>query len=229
MNAIIIEDHKSHALDVEMILIDFGITNITKSFDLDDALIQINNTPPDIAVVDLFLNDKACFDLIPLLKSLDAYVIILTGFPSMVNMEKSIGLNVDGFLSKPVQEDELKFQFLNAQANKKISQKNHHFFNYENKILRVDYNEILYLEAEGNYTTIFLKSRKIVLKKSMKSLLLELNHKDILQVSRNTSLHKNQIIMVNFSDANIQTNFGKEFSLGRTFKKEVKTQFNLIN
>lgn len=224
MNILIVDDNKFHALDVEMALNDSGFSDVVSVQTVKQAWEYIEHNTPQLAFIDLQLNNANGFELVPKLKSLNTYVFIVTGFPESASVNKSLELKIDGFLTKPISVEEI--QFNTKKILNEISKGNRYFYYSNNKIQNIRIENIQYLHAQGNYTSIYLKDKKIVLKRSLKGILSEIASNELLQIYRNTAVNRDLIKQIDFKKSIVEMNFEKTFDLGRAFRKDVKSKFN---
>lgn len=224
MDILIVDDKKFHALDIEMALIDSGFTDIVSVSSVEEAFERIEIKAPQLAYIDLQLSNSSGYELVPKLKSFGTYVFIVTGFPENSNVNKSIELEIDGFLTKPVSIEEI--QFHTRRVLNEINKGSQHFFYSNNKIQKIRITDIQYLQAEGNYTSIYLKDRKIVMKRSLKGILSEISSGELIQVFRSIAVNKDCIKLIDFKNSTVETDFDKMFILGRAYRKDIKSKFN---
>ncbi|MBM7564154.1 response regulator transcription factor [Paenibacillus sacheonensis] len=74
-----------------------------------DALRKITTHRPDLLIVDIRMPGMSGLELIEAVRKTDdeVHVLILSGYADFDYAKKAIGLNIDGYLLKPVDEDEL--------------------------------------------------------------------------------------------------------------------------
>lgn len=225
MTVLIVEDTISHSLDIELILIDLGVIDIHKVTNPSDAIALINSIKFNMAFVDLYLKEENGWDILPELKKQGVYITIVTGYPTLQNIEETIKYNVDGFIKKPIAPEEIQFHVMNATNVQKIRSSSNLILEINNKLMNLKSIDLYYIETEGNYSTIFLKNGKEVVKKSLKKVIEYINCTDLIQVYRNVVINRYHITYIDFSLNKIETSFGKDFILGRSFKSEVKSIF----
>ena len=225
MTVLIVEDTISHSLDLEIALIDLGIEDIHKVTNLSDAKNLIESTEIHIAFVDLHLREEKGGDILPALKKHGVYSIIVTGFPTLKNIQETVNYNVDGFIKKPISTEEIQFHVMNSKNVLNTRSSNNLVLEINNKLINLKSIDLHYIETEGNYTTIFLKHGKEVVKRSLKKVVGDIQCNDLIQVYRNVVINRSHITRVDFSTNKIQTSFGKVFILGRSFKPDIKNIF----
>ncbi len=165
---------------------------------------------PDVAFLDINLPDGLVFELLEKLRPVDFEIIFTTGHRE--HAQKACEFSSIGFIEKPIDEDELKKSLLRVRSNppNTINQRLDIFKNvYHNRnnpnafgkfsvsgvdsIYFVNLTDILRLEAEDNYTYIFLKNgEKITASKTIKS------YEELLVPVNFYRVHKSHIINLNF-------------------------------
>jgi len=205
-NYIIIEDQKGAlenlqiALEKHPNLIFKGTaTNVTEGVSL--CLKQ----KPNLIFLDVELGTKTGFEVIDKLQSfynILPFIIMTTAHDHYA--KQAVNNEVLYFLSKPVDKDELQkaiARFEKAQAN----QHNHLIIKDKNGHILMQFDDIIYIEAESNYCHIYLKlAKKITVSKTMKNVELLLPqsflriHKSFIvntQFIEKVNITKKQIIL----------------------------------
>lgn len=135
---------------------------------------------------------------------------------SMVNLAMNIHSNYDSLIEKLAKQKEQPIQEPN-----KIEIKN------GKKSLNYDRNEILWVEAAGDYLYIHSKQgRSQLIRKTMKSMEQTLGDQDFVRVHRSYIVNKSQIQKygTNENDEKIVTlKNNQELSVSRRFKNRVST------
>lgn len=88
--------------------------------------------------------------------------------------------------------------------------------------LKLSYNEISHLIVEGNYSVIFTKDRRYVLKKSLRKISSDLPANTFVQINRSTIVNINSIKQANLIRNKISLNIGTDFPVGQKFLKPLK-------
>ena len=224
MNVLIIDDDPNIHLECEMILKDFGIDSIFTAENLDEGKNEINNSNPDIIFLDVFLGKQNGLDLLDFAQENDIPTIVITGNPH----EKLSFLNewpvVKSFITKPINIVKFKYEF--RKVIDYLADKESNTFLYykkSNKIERILFTEVLYLETEGNYTTIVSKRKKHVLKKSLKQVKSRLSSRVFYQIFRNIVVNINHITSIDFTNNNVTVIHKYKLPLGSKFKNSLKS------
>ncbi len=150
----------------------------------ESAITYLNNTPPDCLFLDIQMPTMDGFQFLDQLKNRDYAVVITTAYNEYGI--KALKHEAIDYLLKPIDSDDLKETL---QKVKKYNSKSNNFKNIEQvlsefnekfnthritintdgKLIFIDSEDILFVESDGNYSTIFLKDgQKIVITKKLK-------------------------------------------------------------
>ena len=170
MKVVIIDDEK-HAID----LLEFHLQETIKDIDIigkfNDAASAIKflmGNQPDLIFTDVDMPGLNGVELTSILEEHKTPIVFVTAH-SKYAMD-AVKLNVFDYLLKPINQKELerihqKFlkTFEPSEDQKKIE------FKISNRHVICDQDEIVYVNSEGNYTTIFFNDREdLMLTKNMK-------------------------------------------------------------
>jgi two-component system LytT family response regulator len=139
----------------------------------------INKNKPELIILDIELPDGNAFDLLDCYEDYDFNIIFVSAFNHYA--VKAFKYSSIAFLEKPITKDEFKIAFDKVKTEKleKSSYKNlaenyksQKPFKIELKtregIYYVDVNDIMYIEADGRYSTIYINnSQKVVISKGI--------------------------------------------------------------
>ena len=185
MKILIVEDDLVALENLELILEELNLKNniISKNTNLKDAIVNINTLKPDLVFFDIILPDGIIFDIFKDLKFKDFKIIFTT-----TNTEYAIAafeMAALHYIIKPVNLDSisdainrynsLKF-FSTVTDNVRVAgdtinkTANKIFLPVNDELILFDFQDIIYLEAESNYTNIFLtkKPKNLLVSKTLK-------------------------------------------------------------
>lgn len=86
---------------------------VTLAHDADEALAQVRRSPPQLATLDLKLENSSGLKLLPELLAIapSCRVVMLTGYSSIATAVEAIKLGAANYLCKPVDADEILTAF----------------------------------------------------------------------------------------------------------------------
>lgn len=212
--SVIIIDDEIEAQDIlENLLNKYpDITVAHKASSVDEAIVKILETKPDLIFLDIEMPRKNGFELLKLLKStgISIPVIFVTAFDQYAI--EAIKASAFDYLLKPVEVDELDKAIKRFRTEKKenldekidtllneivVSKKLR--FNTRDGFILIDPKEIAYCLADGNYTEIFMRNTKksIVTSKLKEVGALLSDYNQFLRVSRSSIINLRYLTKVN--------------------------------
>ncbi|MCG2461589.1 LytTR family DNA-binding domain-containing protein [Flavobacteriaceae bacterium F89] len=209
IEAVIVDDETKALQSLTWELTNFSKEiKVANSFtDPFEALAYLENSSPDCLFLDIEMPTMDGFQFIQKLKNRDFPVIITTAYNQYAI--KALKHEAIDYLLKPIDTDDLKDTIAKI---KKFHSKNHTVeklekillnfnsnsmhrkitFNTDGKLLFLGSNDILYVESDGNYSTIFLSDgQKLVLTKKLKDV------NDMLPKDTFFRIHNSYIINLN--------------------------------
>ena len=181
----------------------------------DTAFAEINQLKPDLLLVDI--NISGTMDGIELLTKVREHssvpAIFITSFTDDKTFQRAKQVVPKAYISKPIQESELQraieLAFIQMDpvnpsdeswSNDKIF-KDAIFIKNRNRLDKVDIDEILYLEVEDRYSTVFTEDgKKYVLRMSMGQVQEKLSEDIFIRVHRKFSVNLNKIKSIDLQD-----------------------------
>jgi DNA-binding LytR/AlgR family response regulator len=182
---LIIEDDQLWSLFVESIFEgekDFEILGIAKN--LSEAEYMIENESPDVLLCDVRINDLLVFQLFAENKYFNLPKIFMTNQLDYHTYDNVLLISKSTFLAKPFHKFTL-LSSLNLLLKKypiELSDNDQYIEvrNIHSQIVRLTFNEVAYIKAEGNYSIIHTSNqKKFVRKKSLSQILIGLDDRFI--------------------------------------------------
>ena len=165
IRTIIIDDELSAIkLLEEMVIKMEGVILSGSAQDIEEGINQVLLHRPDIIFLDIKLTDENGFDFIQRLKEFDVdpFIVMVTGYDQFGMQALKAG--AFDYLLKPVDPNEL-LKVISRYREKKLHQSQPELvkkirFNTLGGFVLVNPDEILYCQAEANYTDIFLTNQQ---------------------------------------------------------------------
>ena len=177
----------------------------------EEALVHIRQNQPDIILLDIQL--KGNLDGVQtahlMQKDFDIPIIYLTANGDDANFNRAKTTNPHAFISKPFKKLDLKHAIelvINRQqpvATKEDSPipvddspfilDNSIFVRHQDEMIKVNIEDILYIEAERNYCRIFAKGKEYLLVMTLKEMDEKLPPQHFLRVHRSFIVNISQI------------------------------------
>lgn len=186
VKVLIVEDEFTIALDIETRLINLGYNVVGIALNYDEALPYLLESEIDLTLLDINLEDKKSgIDLGKLiLKKFNIPVVFLTAYTDDQTFIKANEANPMGYLNKPFKDSDLDHtiklavkQFQNLEQSKPVDQahenitKDFIFVKHKGQLVKINVNDILWIEALDNYTLIHLNDKKYIANSFLKDML----------------------------------------------------------
>lgn len=240
---LIVEDEMIIAANISLQLTQLGyeITGIIPRG--EDALLNIEDNKPDILLLDINLKGK--LDGIEtaqaMQKTHNIPVIYLTANIDDDHFNRAKQTHPYGFISKPFKKldlqraIELTLSQLHTQSLELISSQEEStkpfilsdsiFVRHHNTMVKVNIQDILYIEAERNYCRIYSKSKEYLLVMTLKDMVEKLPSKHFLRVHRSFIVNLSQISEIATSYIVIQK---KAIPISKSLKDELLNRLQTI-
>lgn len=211
LKAVLIDDEKSslQSLTYELNAYCPEIEVVAAFKDPREGLQHLKALPPDLLFLDIEMPGMNGFDLLQALQSIDFAVIFVTAYDQFAI--KAFEFNALDYLLKPVRKEKL------IQAVKKVQDQQQHKFDRtsldaliqniriqarggieqialptSDGFSMVHINDIAYLQADSNYTWVFLLSqKKYLVAKTLKDM------EEMLQFPQYFRAHKSYLVNLN--------------------------------
>ena len=211
---VIIVDDEEEARELLVTLLD-DYTNLVvtaQSGSVDEALGYIALNPPDLIFLDIHMPKKNGFDLAIALRNLNinAHIIFVTAYDQYAI--EAINHAAFGYLLKPINEDELRAAIIRYESTRTkvdLTEKMDTLFKAINGVSRlrfttrsgftfINLNDLIYMEAEGNYTCLYLMhGKEETVTQSLGQIEEELSPKEFFRVNRSVIINLRFLQRVN--------------------------------
>ena len=250
----IIDDEPLARRRLELILAELALPNVqlTQADGVASALAAINESPPDILLLDVRMRDGTGFDLLEELPAGAApAVIFVTAFDDFA--VRAFDIAAADYLVKPVSLERLKraldragesletrspanrralIDRIAADSPAKASERPASARESEfwirragGDFVRLDVSAIDYAVVEEDYVRIFAGGRSYLLRESIRGLLARLDPDQFLQVHRSTIVRASALVEVargRFGQSEVVLRGGERLPLGRVHGKAVQ-------
>ncbi len=232
---LLVEDDPATARLTRAMLEGVGYEIMGVASDKQAAIDMIQKNPPDLAIVDIMFNDE------PDGIEVGAYIRRNTQIPfifltshthkTMIDIAKQV--NPSAYLLKPFNKDLLYASIEVALVNSMNQVQNdgtntftYLFVKQKDSYLKVDINEIVYIEADDHYSHIELVGRRLTVRQSLSELFTHLDKYFI-------RIHKSYIANVrhikSLKAASVVMQDDREVPIGRAFRADLVERLNLVS
>lgn len=190
LKILIVEDEILIADYIKDILQEFNYTNITIANDSSSAIDAFSSFQPDLILLDINIDERYSGIELSKKKNEGAKIIYVTAQNDIQTIQKAIATLPESYITKPIKKIDLltAIQLVEQKyKNKSISLKD------GTDIIKVSFDDILFVKSDGNYIEIQTVLKKHVLRQSLDSFLLELNSDTFIKVHRSYIVNKNKI------------------------------------
>jgi len=203
-----------------------------------DAIKQIEKTKPDLLFLDVHMPGLNGFDVLENI-SYQPKVIFTTAYDQYA--VRAFDKNAVDYLLKPIDENrfavaldrvlsgnstvdlDILLREISAQNTSKYPDAI--FVQKSDKYLRINVNDILYLEASGDYTIIIANNEQYVSSKGISKLEEKLDPNKFIRIHRSTIINQNHLgeIEKHFNGGMVaKMQNGKSFPISRSYVKKIK-------
>jgi len=202
INIFIVEDEMIIAANISLQLskLGYSISGIVARG--EEALVHIKENKPDIVLFDIQLKGKLDgIETAQLMqKEFDIPIIYLTANVDDANFSRAKSTKPHAFISKPFKKLDLKHAIeltvarMEAENNTEIIKKNNGNESYilsdcifvkdHEKMVKININDIFYIQADRNYSRIFSKNKDSLLVMTLKEIDEKLPDEHFIRVHR---------------------------------------------
>ena len=238
---LIVEDNPKIADELKSMVTEFGylVIDTVKSF--DEAIQSVKNNPPDLALCDIKIHGyKDGIQTAREIKKItDIPVIYLTAFIEDEIQDRALETQPSAYLLKPVNYNQLEVALKvalrnhNTQTGISSMVKDNLFYVWIKGVYEViNPEDIIYMEADNVNTNIITPQKTYqVLSKTLKKMMEELNHPNIIRVSRSEAINIKKIVqfskgptyvMMDTKNIKSKNKIKKVIYISDTYKDDIK-------
>jgi DNA-binding LytR/AlgR family response regulator len=181
----------------------------------------------DVALIDIHLGKGLNgIEISEEFKKLKIPVIFITAFPSEEIYNESLHNDESYFLVKPFDKFTLSSVLDKIDKNREGS-----FFILKdnNQLIKMEWNNLLYIEVEGNYCVYHFINKRIAIKNSLTKILKEnIKNNPLIQINRNFVVNKFKISKINTKESSIEI-AGINIPVGSKYLNEVALNYKFIS
>lgn len=227
---LIVEDESLVAMDMERMLTDLGYDLIPNVNSYHAAIEALNQTKPDLVLLDITLNDtKTGIDLSVLLQQqYKVPFIYVTSHSDKKTIDQALVTKPNGYLLKPFDANDLYTaievalsnftgQSLNQQQHAAMVCKDALFIKNDKNYVKVDIDDICWIESEHNYLYIVSQKGKHIIRSNFKDFQQHVPAVKFIQVHKSYMINLNKVDAFSHTDITIN---GKEIPLSRLYKDD---------
>jgi DNA-binding LytR/AlgR family response regulator len=204
---LIVEDEMIIGANIALQLSSLGYDVIGIIPRAEEVLPKIRENTPDILLLDIYLKgDLDGIELAHIIqKEFKIPIIYLTANADDAHFNRAKTTNPYAFISKPFKKLDLQHAIeltvLRIQEEKKLEvtdldtfvMSDSIFVRSHDKMIKININDILYIEAERNYCKIHCKEKEHLIVSTLKDLEEKLNVKNLMRIHRSFIINMHHI------------------------------------
>jgi len=229
MNCIIVDDDAITRMEIEHLVSKTPFLKLIKSCSgAMEAYNIVSEHQVDLIFLDVMMPEMSGLDLMKLFYKEQPQVILMT-FNKDFALE-AFDYDVTDFLMKPISEERFFRAITKAKRGYDTEHKNgeaksYIFAKVDNLLVRINTKDILYIEATGNYISVYTEKDRFVVYTTMKGIMKKLCEKDFMRVHLSFIVRIDKISQV---DGNTIIINRKLIPVSRTYKDELNEKLNPI-
>ena len=214
----IVEDQPITTLAIRKILEDLGYQIAGISTNYEESLAILRKGKPDLILIDIYLQGKKTgIDLAHKINAdFKVPFIFITSHADQITIQSAKTTKPFGYIVKPF-ESKAIFASIEMALSLADTEENDILFIPDGKYkIRVSVGDLLYAQADGNYTTFITTQKKIILRKGLKEVSETiLNHRKFVRIHKSYLVNTDAITSRNGSFIFLRN--GDFIPLGRTY------------
>lgn len=227
MNCVLVDDEPMDLLALKELMKGYKDVNVIGHFhDPQEAKVFTDANKVDLLVIDVEMPELNGIDFI---KSVDdvPHVILISSNKNYA--AESYDYNVSDYILKPITKDRLdqsieKLQNIEESIKMDASQ-DFAFVKDGNKIIRIEFSEVLFIEALADYVQINTIQGRYTVLSTMKSMQSKLPKDDFFRVHRSFIVRKDKIRII---EDNLILMEGKNIPISRSVKQDFFNTFKFL-
>lgn len=222
MKILIVENDVLIAEHLAQIVKSFQYEVAGIAFNKDDAIKSIDKNPPDMALLDVRIQEL--YDGIEIgeyvRQNHSIPIVYVTAHSENKTVEKALKTKPNGYVLKPFKESEILAAIGIAVQNFRKEQSDEFFFIKNNyKAIKLLYNEVLYLKSNNNHIEIHTKTNQYYQRMGLQEMLDNQDDEIFIRVHRSFAVNKNRITKYTARKLYINT---IEIPVSRKYSKTAK-------
>ncbi|MBA3663778.1 MAG: response regulator transcription factor [Bacteroidetes bacterium] len=214
LRILIVDDEVLIAEDLKDILRGFGQKEIYLAHSKSEAIKSLDTYKPDVALLDIRMEKE--FDGLELSEYINANhkipFIYITAHSDMAMIKEIVKTKPAAYITKPFKKTDL-YASLNLVAVAVAESKKNNLVikdGYNNVI--IPFNEIAYIEGEGNYINIFMGAKKLVSRQSLDSVMEQMDATVFFRIHRSFIINMSKVSKYSKKEVDIN---GLKFPVSR--------------
>ena len=223
---LLVEDELLIAETIKSILNRAGYSNILMAENVTSALVVLNVSKVDLVITDIALGEERTgIDLgVMLNEEYRIPFIYITSHASAEIVHKAKHTQPGGYIVKPFKKEDVLVAVELALFKPAAEEDNGELIVKEGRAsVRMFFRDIKWIEAEGNYTTIYLSNdKRSVIRQSLSMLQEQLPEEDFIRIHKSYVVNKKYIHQIKAGAIYVDN---RELPVGRSYQHLVVKLF----
>tara|TARA_B110000211_G_C14077515_1_gene552894 strand:- start:1889 stop:2572 length:684 start_codon:yes stop_codon:yes gene_type:complete len=227
MNCVLVDDEPMDLLALKVLMRAFSDFKVIGDFqDPLEAMEFTENNKVDLLILDVEMPKLNGLDFIKSVKNVPHIILISSNSNYAA---EAYDYNVTDYIVKPVSKERLeqsiqKINNINDSIQMDVSQ-DFAFVKDGNKIVRIEFSEVLFIEALADYVQINTVDGRVTVLSTMKSMQSKLPKNDFFRVHRSFIVRKDKIKII---EDNLILMEGKNIPISRSVKQDFFNTFKFL-
>jgi DNA-binding LytR/AlgR family response regulator len=206
----------------------------------EDAIDMLENEKPDLVILDIQLDGELDGVMVAeyIRKNIDIPFVFHSSNSDDATLERVKKVRPNAFLTKPFQKKDLVISVELALSNfskQPIAKSDNDTDNYLIKdsffikdtqyFHKIKFDEVLYLESDGAYVTLFTEKKKYLVRGSISQYLEKMNSKKFFRVHRSYAVNLDKVDIINTSFLTIKD---EKIPISKNFRDDLLTLMNIV-
>lgn len=235
VKVLIVEDKLEETQYLETKLIEFGYCVVGIANNIITAHELFLSQRPDICLIDIYLASKKP-DGVVFAQQISSYnktttIIFLTANYDNTTFYLAKTVNPHSYLLKPYNPLELQYAIELALDKKPIipiQERDMLFVKRGDFIVRIDIDNIKYIEVDGKYSKIICANEKFIVQQPLKDLLAQLPASQFIRINRNYVVNIKDIFKIDTFSSELFLNNGISLFFSRRYFDELINYFRVL-
>ena len=224
---LIAEDDVLISEELNDILTNYGFDVVGIAEDYEAAVKIIEETPPDIALLDINMHGKEQgFEIATYLnETAKIPFLFLTSYSDTNTLKKAGSLSPSSYITKPFSKEQV-FSAINIAITSYQEEKQPIIIKDGLKNYKVNKEDFLWLKADGIYIELYTTDKKIILKTSIKLFLEQYPTIEFTRIHRSNAVNLKAVTSITNTKVIVSNH---TFPLGRSYKEEAQELFHKLS
>ena len=227
-HVLIVEDEPLIAKDLSFILEDMGIKEVDLALSYEDAIEKLETLEFDLILLDINLSsEKDGIDLANFInKDIKTPFIFITSYYNTSTVSRAKVTQPLAYLLKPFNQHDIRINVEMAlYKSEQEREESTIYLRGQSGTIHLELTDILYLEAQDNYTEIVTLSEKHIASLTLKSILEKLPDEQFVRTHKSYAIRLSEISMIKGGYVYLEE---YKVPIGRSYKEAFQQRISIL-